>query len=130
MLTQIHDFHRQELQRHGLGDGTIRLDRDAADRLVVHEVPGTDRWADSARGDGRRIRAECLPVLPAQGIDIDRETIMISTNLASWDAAAGRAVDYDVSLTDVESLELCTEDGGDGNGNDWGDWLGPVLTRC
>jgi hypothetical protein len=29
----------------------------------------------------------------------------------------------------VQTLELIVDDGGDGNGNDWGLWLDPTLTR-
>ena len=41
----------------------------------------------------------------------------------------GRSVTYDVPLDGVTTLELVTEDGGDGNGSDWGVWLGPELSR-
>lgn len=90
MLTDIQSFYRRELQRHGLAPGTIRLDRDTTGQLVIHEVTGAGRWADYGRSDGSRIRAECLPVLRQKGIDINRETIMIFTNLASWDPLKGR----------------------------------------
>lgn len=41
----------------------------------------------------------------------------------------GRIVSYDVDLTDVTSLELRTENAGDGNNGDWGIWLAPMLSR-
>lgn len=85
IMTHIRDFYRREMERHGFGPRSIRLDRDAAGRLVVHEVVGEDRWADYDGPDGSRIRAECIPVMRAKGIDIDRETVMIFTNLAEWD---------------------------------------------
>jgi hypothetical protein len=87
ILTDIQAFYRRETERHGLGPRTIRLDRDPNGRLVVHEVVGEGTFADYEGGDGGRIRDECRPVLRAQGIDIDRETIMIFTNLAEWDPA-------------------------------------------
>jgi hypothetical protein len=36
---------------------------------------------------------------------------------------------YDVDLSGVKTLELIVGDGGDGNGNDWGLWLDPILSR-
>lgn len=85
ILTHIQAFYRSEMERHGFGPRTIRLDRDADGRLVIHEVVGEAGFADYDGDDGRRIRDECRPVLRAQGIDVDRETIMIFTNLAEWD---------------------------------------------
>ena len=88
ILTHIQDFYRAEMERHGLGPRTIRLDRDRDGGLVVHEVVGAGAFADYHGDDGGRIRDECRPVLREQGVDIDRETIMIFTNLAEWDPTA------------------------------------------
>ncbi len=85
MLTHIEDFYAKEMARLGFGRRTIRLDRDDAERLRVHAVVGADTFADYGKPDGNRIRRECLPVLKARSIDLDRETAMIFTNLASWD---------------------------------------------
>ena len=85
IMTHIQDFYRREMERHGFGPRSIRLARDAAGKLVVHEVIGEGAWADYDGPDGGRIRKECVPVLRAKGIDIDRETVMIFTNLAEWD---------------------------------------------
>jgi len=88
ILAHIQAFYRAEMERHGLGPRTIRLDRDRDGRLVVHEVVAPGAFADYGGDDGGRIRDECRPVLREQGVDIDRETIMIFTNLAEWDPAA------------------------------------------
>jgi hypothetical protein len=90
IMTDIQAFYAREMQRHGLGTRSIRLDRNAEGRLVIHEVVGHGRFADYGKSDGQRIRAECLPVLRDAGIDADRETVMIFTNLADWDPANGR----------------------------------------
>lgn len=84
IMTHIQDFYSREMERHGFGPRSIRLDRDADGRLVVHEVVGEGGWADYDGPDGGRIRKECVPALRAKGIDIDRETVMIFTNLAEW----------------------------------------------
>jgi len=88
ILTHIQDFYRGEMERHGLGPRTIRLDRDPDGRLVVHDVVAAGTYADYEGRDGGRIRDECRPALREKGIDIDRETIMIFTNLAEWDPDA------------------------------------------
>lgn len=88
ILTHIQGFYRAEMERHGLGSRTIRLDRDADGRLVVHEVVAPGTFADYEGRDGGRIRDECRPVLRERGVDIDREAVMIFTNLAEWDPAA------------------------------------------
>jgi len=85
MLTHIQSFYADEMERLGFGRRTIQLVRDGAGRLVVHEVVGEGSFADYGKPDGQRIRRECQPVLKAAGIDMDRETTMIFTNLASWD---------------------------------------------
>jgi hypothetical protein len=41
----------------------------------------------------------------------------------------GRTASYDIDLAGVKTLELITEDGGDGAGADWGVWLAPELSR-
>jgi len=41
----------------------------------------------------------------------------------------GQLAQYHVAMDGVKNLELLVEDGGDGNGSDWGVWLEPVLTR-
>jgi hypothetical protein len=89
ILTHIERFFAAEMARHGFGPRTIRPERDAAGRLVVHGVTGRDAWTDYGTRDGGRIREECRAPLRAAGIDIDRETVMIFTNLATWDPVAG-----------------------------------------
>ncbi|WP_435892829.1 NPCBM/NEW2 domain-containing protein [Oceaniferula spumae] len=42
---------------------------------------------------------------------------------------AGQQPQFNVDVTGKKKLELIVEDGGDGNGSDWGIWLEPVLSR-
>ncbi len=85
-MEDIRDFYADEMERHGFGRRTIRLPYDPDGNLIVHEVTGEGRHADYGKEDGQRIRKECLPVLRAAGIDADRETILIFTNLVEWNA--------------------------------------------
>lgn len=86
IMTHIQSFYRHEMERHGFGPRSIKLDRDTAGKLIIHEVVGEGAWADYGMPDGTRIRKECVPGVREKGIDIDRETVMIFTNLAEWDA--------------------------------------------
>ena len=42
---------------------------------------------------------------------------------------AGELAEANVSVADLDRLELIVEDGGDGPGNDWGIWVEPRLER-
>jgi len=88
IMTHIETFYAGEMERLGLGHRSIRPVRNARGRLVVHEVVGQGGFADYDKPDGSRIRGECLPALKAAGVDIERETVMIFTNLATWDPQA------------------------------------------
>ena len=41
----------------------------------------------------------------------------------------GKTVTFDIALAGIATLELVTEDGGDGQAADWGVWLAPELLR-
>lgn len=84
IMEDIRDFYADEMERHGFGRRTIRLDYGDSGDLVVHEVTGAGRHDDYGKPDGDKIRNECLPVLRAAGIDANRETILIFTNLVEW----------------------------------------------
>lgn len=86
IMEDIRDFYADEMERHGFGRRTIRLPYDPDGTFIVHEVTGEGRHADYGKEDGQRIRKECLPVLRAAGINADRETILIFTNLVEWNA--------------------------------------------
>lgn len=84
ILEHIQEFYAAEMERHGFGRRTIRLSYDEGNKLIVHDVTGARNHSDYGKPDGQIIRNECLPVLRAAGIDADRETILIFTNLVEW----------------------------------------------
>lgn len=86
IMEDIREFYADEMERHGFGRRTIRLAYDSRQKLIVHEVTGAGRHEDYGKPDGQTIRKECLPVLRSAGIDADRETILIFTNLVEWSA--------------------------------------------
>ena len=85
VMEDIQEFYADEMGRHGFGRRTIRLQRGAADKMVIHLVRGKGNKADYVKGDGERIASECEPVLRAAGIDPERETVFFFCNLADWE---------------------------------------------
>ncbi len=89
ILEHIRDFYAREMARHGLGPLTFPLDTDAAGKLVIHEAVGSGTYDDYTKQEGGGpIREDCARVLRAAGLDPDRETFVIFTNLAKWDPVA------------------------------------------
>ncbi len=87
MLKHIQEFYRSEMERNSLGSRTFNLDARPDGALVIHEAIGSGNFADYGRPDGQRIKQECVPVLKKAGIDPERETVVIFTNLSTWDEA-------------------------------------------
>ncbi len=85
MMEHIRDFYAAEMKRHGLGPRSFNLKFDKKGELVIHVVEGKGNFADYEKPDGGKVREECLPTLRKAGIDPDRETILLFTNLSDWD---------------------------------------------
>lgn len=89
ILEDIRDFYAAEMERNGLGRLTFQLDYDKDGRLVVHQAAGHRTYDEyTKQGSGGEIREDCVRVLRMAGIDPDRETILIFTNLGTWDPVA------------------------------------------
>lgn len=86
MMEHIRNFYADEMERSGLGRRTFQLEYDAQGELVVHETVGekTAKEYDQKTG-GWPIRTECWKSLHDAGLNPDRETVVIFTNLADWD---------------------------------------------
>lgn len=89
ILTHIQQFYADEMERNGLGRLTFPLDIDPAGRLVIHEAVGTGTYDEYTKKEGGGpIRRDCEHALRAAGLDPERETYVIFTNLAKWDPVA------------------------------------------
>lgn len=86
IMEHIQAFYRDEMNWIGFGPRTIQLDYDDEKNLVIHEATGEGKYAEYSVPDGQRIKKECWPVLRAAGLNPDRETIVILTNLSDWDS--------------------------------------------
>lgn len=85
IMTHIRDFYEREMERLGFGPRSIKLPMEG-DKLKIHLIEGKKPEAAYGMSSGAEIRKECLPVLRAQGINADEETLVLFCNLAQWDA--------------------------------------------
>ncbi len=85
ILEHIQKFYGDEMERLGFGHRTIQFDYDDEKNLVIHEAIGAGKYADYKKADGQKVKADCVPVLKEAGINPDRETVVIFTNLSDWD---------------------------------------------
>jgi hypothetical protein len=90
IMLDIQAFYAKEMQRLGFGPLTISLDTEGKDKVRIFLVKGKQPYAYYKPQSGREIREECLPTLKAAGLDTDKETIVIFTNMSNWDAAQRR----------------------------------------
>ncbi len=86
-MTHIQAFYAREMKRLGFGPQTINLDFGDDQLLRIHLVRAPNRHANYKASDGEIIREECKLALRQDGIDIDRETILIFCNMSNWDPA-------------------------------------------
>jgi hypothetical protein len=85
MLEHIQKFYADEMERHGFGPRTIHFGRDEKKQIVIHLAKGDAPFADYKKPEGQRVKNDCWPVLKEAGLDPDRETVLIFTNLSDWD---------------------------------------------
>jgi hypothetical protein len=88
ILADIRAFYRDGMERAGFGPMTFDLAHDADGKLIIHLVKGKKPEKNYNKPDADKVIAECQPVLKAAGISLERETVLISCNLATWDEQA------------------------------------------
>ncbi len=85
ILTDVQAFYRRGMERNGFGPLTFPLERDAAGRVVIHVVKSTRIYARGDDAGNDDIREQVKRVLREQGIDIDREHVIVFQNLLAID---------------------------------------------
>lgn len=85
IFKDIQSFYAREMERLGFGPRTIGLDLAEDGHVRVYLVRGRKDYAEYAVRSGGEIRAECVPVLEALGLQPDEETLVIFCNMSNWD---------------------------------------------
>ncbi len=91
VISEVREFYRKGMQENGYGPMTFELDRDSDGRLNVFHVRAKGPMADYGRDDAGKVRREVKESLAGQGIDADREHIVIFQLLLKWED--GKAIE-------------------------------------
>ncbi len=85
VMTEVQRFYATGMEAHGFGPRTFPLERDASGRLVVRLVRGAHpcEYYTGERGDD--MRDEVLAALAEDGMDGERETLLLVGNFVSTD---------------------------------------------
>lgn len=84
VMTEVQRFYREGMKRNGHGPMTFELDRDAKGALRIYEVAAKGPMRDYGRNSSGKVRGEVKAALAKQGLDIDRETIILFQQLLEW----------------------------------------------
>ena len=85
VMIHIQDFFRREMERHGYGPMTFALEWESPGRLHLHEVRGKHTLQDYHRDSGWDVFEEVRNAWKPQGIDIDKEYVLIVGPFLIWD---------------------------------------------
>ena len=85
VMTEVQRFYRDGMAAAGHGPRTFELERDAEARLRIHVVQGKHPMETYGRNDSGAVRAEVKVALNTEGVDIDREVVVIFQVLLKWD---------------------------------------------
>ncbi len=91
VMTEVQRFYQEGMKQNGYGDMTFQLERDSNGKLLIHRVHAKGPMKDYGRNDAGKVRGEVKEALAKQGINIDRETVIIFQLLLEW--RGNRAVD-------------------------------------
>jgi beta-galactosidase GanA len=128
------------------GWGPVERDTSNGEQAAGDGRPMTIAGRTYAKGLGTNavsdvqiyLGGRCTHFTAATGVDDEQngagsvafEVLADGRSLATTPVLRGRqpAATIDVDVTGAQALELVVSDGGDGNGNDHGDWAAPTLT--
>ena len=87
VMSEVQRFYRQGMEAAGYGPKTFRLDRDPQGQLRVHLVHGQHPMRTYGRNASDKVRKEVKEALARQGIEVDRQTLLIFQVLLAWDGS-------------------------------------------
>jgi len=84
VMREVQRFYAQGMKQAGFGDKTFGLETNAQGFLRLHRVRAREESAFYGREASDKVRREVGESLKREGIDIDRETIVIFQTLLQW----------------------------------------------
>jgi len=85
VMKNVQEFYRRGMEKQGYGPMTFALEWESPDRLKLYEVQGKKRQSEYGRNDSGVVRNEVREALRSQGIDVDKEVIVIFQRLLKWE---------------------------------------------
>ena len=92
VMTEVQRFYREGMKQNGYGPMAFELDRDAKGALKIYEVRGLEAMRAYGRNDSEKVRREVKAALAKEGLNIDRETVVIFEVLLEWQEAKAAEV--------------------------------------
>ncbi len=84
VMSEVQRFYREGMKQNGFGPMSFELDRDAKGALKVYDVHGQEPMHSYGRDDSEKVRREVKASLAKDGLNIDRETVVIFELLLEW----------------------------------------------
>ncbi|HLO78910.1 MAG TPA: NPCBM/NEW2 domain-containing protein [Magnetospirillum sp.] len=145
IMEEIQRFYGDGMKANGYGRMAFDIERKPNGGLRIYQVQGREAAVNYGRNSSAKVREEVKQSLAAQGVDIDRETIVIFQVLLDW--RGGKAIEvgpyvggggggrgtawvYDDAHLDPRLLSS-SEPGGYYNGPvSWGEFNSHYLGGC
>ncbi|MCL1920789.1 MAG: NPCBM/NEW2 domain-containing protein [Kiritimatiellaeota bacterium] len=84
VLREVQRFYKEGMAQNGYPGRGFELDRDANGALRIFDVNGKHPMREYGRNDSGKVRGEVKDALARQGVNIDREVIVIFQQLLEW----------------------------------------------
>jgi hypothetical protein len=84
VMSEVQRFYASGMEQNGYAGMGFRLDRDASGALHIFEVNGKHPMREYGRNDSGKVRREVKEALAAQGLDIDKEVVVLFQLLLDW----------------------------------------------
>ncbi len=85
ILLDIQKYYAREMERNGFGKLTVQFDKDKAGQVEIIEVKGSKPYSVYNVKSGNEALKDAKVGLKKQGINADKETVIIFCNMSNWD---------------------------------------------
>ncbi|MBP7937446.1 MAG: NPCBM/NEW2 domain-containing protein [Phycisphaerae bacterium] len=83
-VTEVQQFYRKGMEQNGHGPLTFTPDRNKNGSLRIHVVQGARPMREYGRDDSDKVRREVKAAMAREGVNLDRETVLIFEVLLDW----------------------------------------------